>query len=134
MTFFRLYDIVLLSLNCFYHFDANKAAHFLPMKETPIRCDKTQAGTAMSHLTSHTPTEAAPPSISPHPPSAICPCAMSIMETLTQQSLLGNTTLWSVYSSVAHKLFQTITLKLLFLTVFAALVSLFIIPLHGKQE
>lgn len=103
------------------------------MKETPIRCDKPQVGTAMYHLTLHTPTVAAPPSMSPQPPSAICPSAMSITETLTQQSLLGNTTLWSVYSSVAHKLLQTITLKLLFLTVFAVLVSLLIIPLHGKQ-
>lgn len=69
------------------------------------------------HLT-RIPPVAAPPWTSPHPPSAICPCAMSVMEKLTQQSLLGKTTLWSVYSSVSRKLLQTIALKLLALTVF----------------
>lgn len=111
-------DNVQLSLNCSYHVDSKQTAHFLLMKETPIRCDKPQDGAVISNHTSHSPPVAAPPSTSPHPPSAICPHATSITETLAQQSQLGKTTLWSLYSSVAHKPLHAITLKCLFSTVF----------------
>lgn len=46
------YPTILLPLNRSYHLHDSKAAHLLLMKETPIRCDKPRAGTAISHLTS----------------------------------------------------------------------------------
>lgn len=64
----------------------------------------------ISHTHTHIPPVAALPSTSPHPPSAICPCAMSLTETLGQQSLLGKTTL----CAASHQALQTIILILFY--------------------